>query len=173
MLKNIYINAYIVVLPKKRINKRKHKPLSLSHIPRFFSPFSNKRGPSLYVAVYRTHLLLSSFIPSGESFFYFIIFSNLLLFTWSFQSWYPDFSAQKKEKKKKGNWKSSNLFFFLFAFPFTEFRYEIIRPVVEGVDWSFDLTFLHFKFNSTHPFKRFTLQINSFHICTSSFVVLG
>ncbi|KAK9191380.1 hypothetical protein WN943_019992 [Citrus x changshan-huyou] len=80
---------------------------------------------------------------------------------------------RKRKRKKKGNWKSSNLFFFLFAFPFTEFRYEIIRPVVEGVDWSFDFTFLHFKFNSTYPFKRFTLQINSFHICTSSFVVLG
>ncbi|KAK9188415.1 hypothetical protein WN944_019818 [Citrus x changshan-huyou] len=104
------------------------------------------------------------------SFFLFFFFFAIYMI---FSILISRFQCAEKGKEKKGNWKSSNLFFFLFAFPFTEFRYEIIRPVVEGVDWSFDLTFLHFKFNSTHPFKRFTLQINSFHICTSSFVVLG
>ncbi|GAY46951.1 hypothetical protein CUMW_100900 [Citrus unshiu] len=49
---------------KELTNESISLSLSLTRIPIFFSPFSNKRGPSLYVAVYRTHLLLSSFIPS-------------------------------------------------------------------------------------------------------------
>lgn len=53
--------------------------------------------------------------PQVSLLFFFLIFSNLLLFTWPFQSWYPDFSAQKKEKKKKRKLEVFESFFFFIC----------------------------------------------------------